>query len=160
MACLPAARAPTISPGRAACSSCQRHSLGPRITAAPTQPDSSHPHTRALAAARSHGDHRDIPARRLAALSTGGNQARHIMTRTSSPRHSIAPLPRRVLIGRDHARRRDAQGNRLVDQSPLRDASSGDRNRPTVFATSSTAPYRGGNRSSATHRQRRNPHSI
>ena len=78
------------------------------------------------------------------------------MTRTASPRHSIAPLPRRVSIGHDHARRRDAPANRLLDQSSLRDASSGYRNRSTEFATPSIAPQRW-----STHLgnepQRRNP---
>jgi len=82
------------------------------------------------------------------------------MTRTASPRHSIAPLNRRVSIGHDHARRRDALGNRLVDQSSLRDASSGYRYRPIGFATSSTAPYRGGQRTLPTNPKRRNPHSV
>ena len=62
------------------------------------------------------------------------------MTRTGSPRHSIAPLPRRLSIGHDHARRRDAPSNQLVDQSPLRAASFGYRNRPTKFTTPSTVP--------------------
>jgi hypothetical protein len=53
-----------------------------------------------------------------------------------------------------------APGNRLVDQSPLRDASSGYRNRPTVFATPLTVPYSGGQRTLATNPQRRNPHSV
>jgi hypothetical protein len=81
------------------------------------------------------------------------------MTRAGSPRHSIAPLARRLSIGHDHARSHDAQGNRLVDQSPLRDASSGYRNRPTEFATSAIAPHSGGQRTLATNPQQRNPHS-
>ena len=82
------------------------------------------------------------------------------MTKAGSPRHSITPLARRLSIGHDHARRRNAPGNRLVDQSPLREASSGYRDRPTEFVTSSFAPYRGAQRSLATDRQRRNPHSV
>jgi hypothetical protein len=81
------------------------------------------------------------------------------MTRTGSPRHSIASLPR-LSIGHDHARRRNAPGNRLLDQSPLRDASSGYRNRPTELASPSTAPYSGGQRTPATNPQRQNPHSV
>jgi hypothetical protein len=42
----------------------------------------------------------------------------------------------------------------------LRDANSSYRNRPIGFAASSTDPYSGRQRSSATHRQRRNPHSA
>ena len=82
------------------------------------------------------------------------------MTRTGAPRHSIAPLPRRLSIGHDHARRRDAPSNRLVDQSPLRDAGFGYRNRPTEFATLLIATYSGGQRTLATNPQRRNPHSV
>jgi hypothetical protein len=82
------------------------------------------------------------------------------MTRTGSPRHSIMLLARRLSIGHGHARRRNAPANRLVDQSPLRDASSGYRNRPTELATSAFAPYRGAQRTLATDRQRRNPHSV
>ena len=81
------------------------------------------------------------------------------MTKTGSPRHSIAPLPR-LPIGHDYARRRDAPGNRLVDQSPLRDASFGYRNRPTEFATPSTAAYSSRQRTWATNPQRRNHHSV
>ena len=82
------------------------------------------------------------------------------MTRTGAPRHSIAPLPRRLAIGHDHTRRRDAPSNRLVDQSPLRDASFGYRNRPNEFATPLIAPDSRGQRTLATNRQRRNPHSV
>jgi hypothetical protein len=82
------------------------------------------------------------------------------MTRTGSLRHSIAPLPGRLSIGHDHARRRDTPRNRFVDQSPLRDASFGYRNRPTEFATRSTALYSGAQRTPATNPQRPNPHSV
>jgi hypothetical protein len=82
------------------------------------------------------------------------------MTRTGLPRHSIAPLPRRLSIGHDHARRRNAPGNRFVDQSPLRDASFGYRNRPTEFATPSTAAHSSAQRTRATNPQRLNPHSV
>ena len=73
------------------------------------------------------------------------------MTRTASRQHSIEPLPRRVSIGHHHARGRDAPGNRPVDQSSPRDAGSGHRYRPIGFATSSTAPYTGGQRSLPTN---------
>jgi hypothetical protein len=82
------------------------------------------------------------------------------MTRTGSPRHSITHLVRRLSIGHGHARRRNAPGNRFVDQSPLRDASFGYRNRPTEFATPSTAAYSSGQRTWATNPHRRNPHSV
>jgi hypothetical protein len=48
----------------------------------------------------------------------------------------------------------------LVDQSPLRDAGSAYRNRSTEFDTPAPASQTGGQRTSATHRRRRNPHSV
>jgi len=48
----------------------------------------------------------------------------------------------------------------LVDQSPLRDTASAYRDRPTEPATPSTTSQRGDQRTSATDRQRRNPHSV
>ena len=81
------------------------------------------------------------------------------MTRTRSPRHSMAPLPRRVSIGRGHARRRNAPDNRLVDQSLLRDVSSGYRIRPIGFAALRALPAEAVN-PPATNPQRRNPHSV
>ena len=82
------------------------------------------------------------------------------MTKTGPPRHSITPLARRLSIGHGHARRRNAPDNRLVDQSPLRDASSGYRNRPTDLATPLTAPSSGGQRTWITNPQRQNPHRV
>ena len=113
----------------------------------------------------SHDHHRDIPARFLAALPARGShrrvQDRHIMIRPGSRRHSSAALLlRRLSTSDDHARRRAALDNRLVDQSSLRDAGSAYRGWPTEPATLSTASQRGGQRTSATHRQRRNPHSV
>jgi hypothetical protein len=52
--CLPAARAPTTSPVRAACSTCRRHSPRPGIPTVPSPPNPpnpSHPRTLARAAA-------------------------------------------------------------------------------------------------------------
>jgi hypothetical protein len=46
------------------------------------------------------------------------------------------------------------------DQSPLRDTASAYRDRPTEPAIPSTTSQRGGQRTSATDRQRRNPHSV
>jgi hypothetical protein len=83
------------------------------------------------------------------------------MIRPDSRRHpSPALLLRRLSTGHDHARRRAALDNRLVDQSPPRDAGSAYRDRPTKLDTPSTASQRGGQRTSATDRQRRNPHSV
>jgi hypothetical protein len=78
----------------------------------------------------------------------------------SRPHASTALLFRRLSIGHDHARRRAALDNRLVDQSPVRDAGSAYRDRPTELATPSPASQTGRQRTSATHRQRRNPHSL
>jgi hypothetical protein len=83
------------------------------------------------------------------------------MISSGSRRHSSAALLlRRLSTGNDHARRRAALDNRLVDQSPLRDTASAYRDRPTEPATPSTTSQRGGQRTSATDRQRRNPHSV
>jgi hypothetical protein len=83
------------------------------------------------------------------------------MISPDSRRHSSAALLlRRLSTSNDHARRRAVLDNRLVDQSALRDACSASRNRPTELATPSTASKRGGQRTSATDRQRQNPHSV
>jgi hypothetical protein len=82
------------------------------------------------------------------------------MIRVGSRRHSNAALLlRRLSIGHDQARRRAALDNRLVGQSPPCDADSAYRDRPTELATPSTASQRGDQRTSATDRKRRNPHS-
>ena len=73
---------------------------------------------------------------------------------------STALLLRRLSTGNDQARRRAALDNRLVDQSLLRDAASAYRDRLTELVTPSTASQRGGQRTSTTRRQRRNPHSV
>ena len=104
---------------------------------------------------RPHDHHRDIPARRLAALSSRGihrrNQDRHIMIEVSSRRHpSAALLLRRLSTGNDQARPRAARDSRLVVRSPLRDAGSACRDRPTVLAAPSIASQTGAQRTSAT----------
>jgi len=70
------------------------------------------------------------------------------------------PQLRRLSTGNDHARRRAALDNRLVGQSPLRDTASAYRDRPVQPATPSTASKTGVQCTSATDRQRRNPHSV
>jgi hypothetical protein len=103
--------------------------------------------------------------RRLAALSAGRihrrNQDRYIMIEVHSRRHpSAAPLYRGLLTGNDQARPRTVPHSRPVVRSLLRDAGSACRDWPTVRATPSTASQRGDQRSSATSRQRPNPHSV
>jgi hypothetical protein len=71
-----------------------------------------------------------------------------------------ARLLRRLLTGNDQARPHAARDSRPVVQSPLRDAGSACRYRPTRFVTLSIASQTGVQRTSATDRQRRNPHSI
>jgi hypothetical protein len=71
-----------------------------------------------------------------------------------------ALLLRRLPTGNDRARHRDALDNPRIDQSPLRDATSAYRNRPIQLDTPSTASQIAGQRTSATDRQRRNPHSV
>ena len=84
---------------------------------------------------RPHGHHRDIPARRLAALSAGGinrrNQDRYIMIEVNSRRHpSAALLYRCLLTGNDQAHPRAARNSRPVVRSLLRDAGSACRDWP------------------------------
>jgi hypothetical protein len=82
------------------------------------------------------------------------------MIRVDSRRHSCAALRlRRLWTSDDHARRRAALDNRLVDQSPLRDANSAYRDRPAELATALIASQSDGQRTSPTDRQRRNPHN-
>jgi len=73
---------------------------------------------------------------------------------------SAAFLRRRLSTSNDLARRRAALDNRLVGQSPLRDAGSAYRDRSTDLVTLSTASQTGRQSTSATDRQRRNPHSL
>jgi hypothetical protein len=73
---------------------------------------------------------------------------------------NTALLFRGLSTGHDHARRRAALDNRLVDQSAPHNDGSAYRDRPTELATPSTVAKRGAQRTSATDRQRRNPHSA
>ncbi len=82
------------------------------------------------------------------------------MIRSGSMRHpSAARLLRRLSTGHDHARRRAARDSRRVVPSPQRDAGSAHRNRPTRLLTPSVARRTNPQFTSATDRQRRNPHS-
>jgi len=108
---------------------------------------------------RPHGHHREIPARLLAAISSSRiyrrDQDRYIMIKVGARQnYSATSLLRRISTGNDHARRRAALDNRLVDQSPLRDTASAYRDRSTEPATPSTTSQRGGQRTSATDRRR------
>ena len=83
------------------------------------------------------------------------------MIRLNSRRHSrTALLLRRLSIGNGHARGRPAFANRLVDQSPLREPASAYRNRSIKLANCSTASQTAAQRTFATDRPRRNPHSV
>jgi len=81
------------------------------------------------------------------------------MIRVGSRRHSSAAL-HRLSTGHDQARRRATMDSRLVDQSGPRNAGYPYRDPPTELATLSTASQRDGQRTSATDRRRRNPHSV
>jgi hypothetical protein len=79
------------------------------------------------------------------------------MIRSDSRPHPIAALLlRRLLAGNDHACPRVA----LDSRRPLRDADSAYRNRPTAFVAPSIASQTNLQRTSATDRQPRNPHSA
>jgi hypothetical protein len=71
-----------------------------------------------------------------------------------------AILLRRISTGNDQARSCAALDSRLAVRSPLCDAGSAYRDRPTGFLTPSIASQTSAQRSSATDRQRRNPHNV
>ena len=82
------------------------------------------------------------------------------MIRSGSMRHPSATLLlRRLSTGDDHARRRAARDSRRVVRFPQRDAGSAHRNRPARLPTPSVARRTSPQLTSATDRQRRNPHS-
>jgi len=78
-------------------------------------------------------------------------------TRQHRSAASVLRLPSR---GNDEARRRAVLDSPLAVRSPLREAVSADRNRPTGFVTLSIASHRGGQRTSTKHRRRQIPHSV
>jgi hypothetical protein len=83
------------------------------------------------------------------------------MIRSGSRQHSSAALLlRRLSTSNDRARHHAALDNQLLDQSPPRDAGSACHDRRIEIAAPSTASQQGGQRTSATHRLRRNPHSL
>ena len=83
------------------------------------------------------------------------------MIRVNSRRHySAAVLLRRLSIGNEPSRPRTALDNRCVVRSPQGDAASAYRDRATELATPSTASQTSGQRTSASDRLRRNPHSA
>jgi hypothetical protein len=82
------------------------------------------------------------------------------MIRSGSMRHPSATLLlRRLSTGDDHARRRAARDTRRVVRFPQRDAGSAHRKRPARLLTPSVARRISPQLTSATNRQRRNPHS-
>jgi hypothetical protein len=110
---------------------------------------------------RSHGHHRDLPARLLAALPAGGipnrDQDRHIMIKLGTWQNAKAALLlRRLPTGNNRAR----LDSRLAVRSSRRAAGSAYYDRPTRFITPSIASQTSVQRSSATDRQRRNPHIV
>ncbi len=83
------------------------------------------------------------------------------MISLGSRRHSnAAVLLPWLSTGDDHARPRAVQDSLLVVQSSSLDAGSAYRDRPTKSITSPTASQRGDQRTSATYRCCRNPHSL
>jgi hypothetical protein len=70
-----------------------------------------------------------------------------------------ALLLRQLSTGDHHARPRATIDNRPVNQSPTRDADSPCRDRPNSFVTLLIASRTSVQCTSATDRQRRNPHS-
>ncbi len=85
------------------------------------------------------------------------DQDRHIMISVNFRRSpSAVLLLRRLSTGNDQARHRAALDSRRVVPSPLRDAASACRDRPTGVVARSIALQR----TAATDRQHRNPHSV
>ena len=83
------------------------------------------------------------------------------MIEVNSRRHpSAALLLRQLSTGNDQAYPRAARDSRRVVRSPLRDAGSAYRDRPTSVRHPSIASQTSVQRTSATNRQRRNPHSV
>ena len=60
----------------------------------------------------------------------------------------------------DEARRRAVLDSPRVVRSPLREAGSTNRNRPTSFVTLSITSHNEGQRTSTKHRRRQIPHSV
>jgi hypothetical protein len=73
--------------------------------------------------------------------------------------YNTARLLRRLSTSNDHARLRAAINSRRVVRSPLRDVRSARRDRLIGLVASSVAFQTSIQRTSATDRQRRNPHS-
>ena len=71
-----------------------------------------------------------------------------------------ARLLRRLSTSNDHARPRATLDSRRFVRSPLRDPDAACRDRPTELVASSVAFQTSIQRTSATHRQRQNPHSV
>ena len=108
---------------------------------------------------RPHDHHREVPARLLAALPSGGihrrDQDRHIMIKIGARQnYKTARLLRRLSTSNDHARPRATLDSRRVVRSPLRDAGSAYRDRPTGLVALSIAFQKDIQRTSATDRQR------
>ena len=83
------------------------------------------------------------------------------MISLGSRQHSSTDrLLRRLSTGNDHARPRATLDSRRVVRSPLRDSDSACRDRLTGLVASSVAFQTSIQPTSATDRQRRNPHSI
>jgi hypothetical protein len=74
--------------------------------------------------------------------------------------NKTARLLRRLSTSNDQARPRATLDSRRVVRSPLHDSDSACRDRPTELVASSVAFQKNIHRTSATHRQRRNPHSV
>jgi Putative transposase len=114
---------------------------------------------------RPHDRHRDVPARRLAALPSRdfhcSDQDRHIMIKVDARQNYwAASLLRRISTGNDQARPRAACDSRRVVRSRAGDAGSADRDRPTGFVIPLIASHTSVQQTSATDRRRQNPHSV
>jgi hypothetical protein len=114
---------------------------------------------------RSHDYHREVPARLLAALPSGDfhrrHQDRHIMIKFGARQnYKTARLLRRLSTGNDRAHPRATLDSRRVVRSPLRESDAACRDRLTGLVASSVAFQTSIQRTPATDRQRRNPHSI
>jgi hypothetical protein len=74
--------------------------------------------------------------------------------------YRAASLLRRLSTGNDQPRHRAARDSHRLVRSRAANAGSADRNRPTGFVIPLIASHTSVQQTSATDRQRRNPHSV
>jgi hypothetical protein len=82
------------------------------------------------------------------------------MIKDATRQHRNAASVLRLPRSNDEARRRAVLDSPRVVRSPLREAGSTNRNRPTSFVTLSITSHNEGQRTSTKHRRRQITHSV